>query len=282
MELRDIVRRTLDPAPWSEGDRIPWSEPDFSRRMLREHLSQAHDRASRRSDTIDAHVAWLHAHVLGGRATRVLDLGCGPGLYTSRLAALGHDCVGVDGAPAALEYARAQAAKEGLACDYVEGDLRTAEIGRGFGLALVLSGELNTFRGEDALAILRRVRAALEPGALLALEVHRFASVRATGREPPTWHAAERGLFADEPYLCLRECFWREDAAVATQRYWVIHAATGAVQRMVSVLRAYTDAEYRALLRDGGFAWQASVPSLAGDGRPDPDFVTLLARAEGG
>jgi len=51
--------RNLDPAPWSEGDNIPWNEPGFSQRMLKEHLSQAHDLANHRFETIDRHVAWI-------------------------------------------------------------------------------------------------------------------------------------------------------------------------------------------------------------------------------
>lgn len=45
----DIVDRAQAPAPWSEGDNIPWDEPEFSERMLAEHLSQEHDLALRRS-----------------------------------------------------------------------------------------------------------------------------------------------------------------------------------------------------------------------------------------
>jgi len=30
------------------------------------------------------------------RGPEVLDLGCGPGLYASRLARLGHECTGID------------------------------------------------------------------------------------------------------------------------------------------------------------------------------------------
>ena len=56
MNLLDLLQRTSPPAPWAEGDKIPWHDPDFSRRMLREHLSQAHDAASRRSIIIDEHV----------------------------------------------------------------------------------------------------------------------------------------------------------------------------------------------------------------------------------
>ena len=56
MDLRDVVLRVQPPVPWSEGDNIPWNEPDFSERMLAEHLSQEHDLASRRFEIIDQHV----------------------------------------------------------------------------------------------------------------------------------------------------------------------------------------------------------------------------------
>ena len=50
MNLKDIVHRNQNPDPWAEGDNIPWNDPGFSARMLAEHLSQAHDAASRRVD----------------------------------------------------------------------------------------------------------------------------------------------------------------------------------------------------------------------------------------
>ena len=34
--ILDIVDRAPKPAPWSEGDNIPWNDPDFSDRMLAE------------------------------------------------------------------------------------------------------------------------------------------------------------------------------------------------------------------------------------------------------
>ena len=88
MNLLDLVRRQPIPEPWAEGQKIPLDDPSFSRRMLREHLSQDHDAASRRFAIIDQHVAWIHHQVLSDRTSRILDLGCGPGLYTSRLSRL--------------------------------------------------------------------------------------------------------------------------------------------------------------------------------------------------
>jgi 2-polyprenyl-3-methyl-5-hydroxy-6-metoxy-1,4-benzoquinol methylase len=133
VNLLDVVHRALPPAAWSEGEKIPWKDPEFSTRMLREHLAQTHDGASRRSERIAAHVRWIDEAVLGGRATRVLDLACGPGLYTARLAALGHDCTGIDFAPAAIAYARTTAQDASLRCTYQLADIRTADYGHGSG-----------------------------------------------------------------------------------------------------------------------------------------------------
>ena len=83
--------RVPAPAPWDEGENIPWNDPAFSKRMLDQHLSQEHDRASRPYDVIDRHIEWIHGALLKGESARILDLCCGPGLYTSRLAARGHE-----------------------------------------------------------------------------------------------------------------------------------------------------------------------------------------------
>jgi SAM-dependent methyltransferase len=61
------------------------SHGNYSRRTS----IQAPDAASRRPDTIDRSVDWLSNHLNLRRGGRVLDLGCGPGLYAERLAGPG-------------------------------------------------------------------------------------------------------------------------------------------------------------------------------------------------
>jgi 2-polyprenyl-3-methyl-5-hydroxy-6-metoxy-1,4-benzoquinol methylase len=162
MNLLELTNRPSYPEPWSEGDNIPWSDPDFSERMLKEHLSQDHDAASRRGEIIDQHVAWIHSEVLSGASSKALDLGCGPGLYTSRLAKLGHECVGIDYSPASVAYAAEHARGEDLRCEYRQEDIREAEYGESFGLVMLINGELNVFAPEDAKGILRKCHAALD------------------------------------------------------------------------------------------------------------------------
>ncbi len=264
MNLLDLVASTDDPIPWAEGDNIPWSEPGFSERMLREHLSQDHDMASRRFETIDKHVAWIHERVLSSEPSKILDLGCGPGLYTSRLAKLGHECVGIDYSPASIEYAREQASDDNLSCRYVLADVRKADYGKDFDLAMFLFGELNVFRTSHAKAILRKASGALADGGKLLLEPQTFEAVKGFGVKEQSWYSSEGGLFSDRPHICLQQNFWDPETATATGRYFIVDATTGEITRHAQSFQSYTDAQYITLLKACGFENVKHFPPATG------------------
>jgi SAM-dependent methyltransferase len=230
--------------------------------MLNEHLSQEHDAASRRFEIIDTHVSWIHNHVLKGNPARILDLGCGPGLYTNRLARFGHHCVGIDFSPASIAYAREQAEVGSLDCKYIQQDIRTADYGDGYGLVMLIFGEFNVFRPKEAKGILAKACGALVPNGFLLLEPHTFKQVIEMGGQPASWYSAEKGLFSDKPHLCLQENLWDAKNKVAIQRYYVIDAATGKVTRHSSSTQAYTNEEYRSLLAECGFGQVVFYPAL--------------------
>lgn len=262
LNIFTLVGRKIPPNPWEEGEKIPWNDPDFSARMLREHLSQDHDAASRRTEIIDEHVNWLHNEIMEGKASRILDLGCGPGLYTSRLASMGHSCVGIDYGPASIAYARGQVKEAELDCKYIEGDIREAEFGAGYGLVMMVHGELNVFRPEEIKEILRKVRAALADEGKLVIEVHTLEAVQQLGEQGPNWYTTEKGLFSDEPYLMLEEAFWDANLLIATERTYVINANNGNVIRHVASIQGYDNNGYMALLENCGFSKTKKYPSL--------------------
>jgi SAM-dependent methyltransferase len=275
----DVVHRQRVPEPWAEGEKIPWDDPGFAGRMLREHLSQEHDGASRRLEIIDSHVRWIHDRVLQGSPTRILDLCCGPGLYANRLAGLGHRCVGIDFSPASIAYARGQAQAGGLDVAYVQHDIRTAEVGEGYGLVMLIYGEFNVFRPGEARGILEKAYQALVPDGLLLLEPHTFEAVREIASRPPSWYSAAEGLFSEEPHLCLQENVWDAEANVAIERYYIIDAATGEVTRHSSSMQAYTEAEYRGLLDECSFGdVQVGLPREWSTGSAGTNLTLVLGR----
>lgn len=278
MDLLPIINRESNPLPWSEGDNIPWHEPGFSSRMLFEHLSQDHNAASRRFEIIDEHVTWIHQKLLSREPARILDLGCGPGFYTNRLAKSGHICQGIDYSPASISYARHEAGLSALSSSYVLGDIRTANYGENFDLVLLIYGELNVFRPEDARLILKKANRALLDGGLLLLEVHQFEAIRQRGLAPPKWHTADGGLFSSGPHICLKESFWRPEETTATIWYYVLDVTADEVLRYGQSLLAYTDDQYHEILQEHGFGEVEHFPSLGGSqDDSSADFFVMVA-----
>jgi ubiquinone/menaquinone biosynthesis C-methylase UbiE len=277
----DIVNRIPNPAPWSEGDNIPWDDPAFSERMLAEHLSQEHDLASRRSETIDRHVEWITTEVLGSRPARVLDLACGPGFYTLRLARIGCECVGIDFSPASIRYAKEMAATEtDLSCTYHQADVREGRFGEGYDLLMMIYGQFNVFPRDIGLEILKNAQAAVKPGGLMLLEVQSRELIQQGGEKGPSWYTAQSGLFSGAPHLVLQENFWDADAGVSTNRFLVIEGQTGAVSSHALSNEAYTEQELADTLRLAGFKDMQMFPSLSGQAvAGEEDLPVFVARS---
>ena len=281
--ILDLIGRKAVPEPWYEGDNIPWSESGFSERMLAEHLSQAHDLASRRFELIDTHIEWIHQKLLQGRQSEILDLACGPGFYSSRLAKWGHECVGIDYSPASIEYASREANKENLSCNYLHEDIRKADFGGGFDMVMLIYGEFNVFRPVEARAILKKANRGLGENGILLLEPHSFETVKNIGGQAPSWYSAKSGLFSDKAHICLEESFWDTNSSTATKRYFIIDASTGAVARYATTYQAYTDRQYRSLLEECGFEDIEFYPSLgAAKDKHQDNLIAIVARAHCG
>jgi SAM-dependent methyltransferase len=195
------------PTAFDAAAELDWGDPVMSRRLLREHLDQKHDGASRRIPAIERHVARL-ARLIAPPPGRVLDAACGPGLYAVRLARMGWDVVGVDTGEPVLRHARVLAREAGVAAEFHRADLRTFE-GRGdFDAVLLVYFILEAFPRRDQTAVLRRLAAALRPGGRLVAEL------RVRPDQPPgritAWDVVPRSLVSDRPHLLLTDTLYDE------------------------------------------------------------------------
>ena len=261
------------------GGKIPWNEPDFSRRMLENHLSQDHDWASRRLPVIEQQVSWIARQLPAG--ARILDLGCGPGFYTQRLAQRGFDCTGVDFSPASVQWAREQAQSAGLEINYVEQDVREYQPDDPFDFIMMTFGEINVFSFEDAQRLVMRSAAWLKPGGSLLIEVHTFDEVKRQGMAPASWQRCPQGLFLAEPHLLLSENRWDEETQTSTTTFWALKA-DASIAHFSSQTRAWRDDEYLQLLAQCGFHTTARI---AADDWPVSEtfagkLFALMARRE--
>ena len=73
-----------------------WTDKHTSKKMLETHLDDSVDMASYKFEFIDKSVDWIESFFQLTSKSKIADFGCGPGLYTTRLAEKGIRLVGVD------------------------------------------------------------------------------------------------------------------------------------------------------------------------------------------
>ncbi|KUL63336.1 MULTISPECIES: class I SAM-dependent methyltransferase [unclassified Streptomyces] len=103
---------------------------------------------------------------------RVLDLCCGPGVFTVPLARRGHDVTGVDLSPAMLGRARERAADADTRVTYVQADARDYAAPGAFDVVLNMFTSFGYFEDPaDNARVLRTMYTCLVPGGTLVLDL---------------------------------------------------------------------------------------------------------------
>ena len=96
-----------------------WTDEYTSEQMLTYHLNKNIDVASRKAAFIDRSVDWIVSRFGVSNDTKVADFGCGPGLYSARLARKQAKVTGIDFSKRSIQYAVEDAERSGLSICYV-------------------------------------------------------------------------------------------------------------------------------------------------------------------
>ncbi len=206
MNFNLILQAQKKPEPFTPGEPIFWDDPYISSQMLKAHLDVTNDLASRRLETIQGTVDWLLTTLDLQASNRILDLGCGPGLYSARLAEKGLQVTGVDYSQRSIEYARQYAAQHHLDIDYRYQDYLTLEDDSFYDAALLIYGDYCPLSPTQRSKLLGNVRRALKPGGYFVLDVTTRAHRHKHGNRNG-WYASEQGFWKTCPHLVLEEGF---------------------------------------------------------------------------
>ncbi len=188
-----------------DGDvELDWGDPVISRRLLREHLDQTHDGASRRLRLVNEHVRRLK-RLLPPAPAEVLDAACGPGLYAVRLAAAGYHVTALDVGPAVVAHARRLAREHAVSDDLTArlADLRHLDDVQTYDAALLIYHVLEAFPRRQQVDVLRRLGRSLRSGAPLIVEM-RLRPDQLEGRIS-SWEVVDTSLLSERRHLLLVE-----------------------------------------------------------------------------
>jgi SAM-dependent methyltransferase len=278
LDLNRILALQQKPAPFEPGEPLFWDDPHISTQMLKAHLDPNSDLASRRPETIDRMVGWI-ADTLGLQAgDRVLDLGCGPGLYASRLSERGLIVTGVDYSRRSIAYARDYAEAHDLAVTYRYENYLELKDENAYDAVLLIYGDFCPLSPDQRSRLLGNVRRALKPGGRFVLDVT-TRTLRAKYGVKHGWYAVDTGFWRPGPHLVLEEGFDYPEEKIYADQHIVIDP-DGKVSVYRNWFQDYDPAMLTAELEAGGF----EVEGLWGDlsGAPltaDSEWIGAVARS---
>lgn len=274
-----IAAHTQRPPLFAPGAQPFWADPHISAEMLKAHLDPTHDRASRRPETIERTVAfWLQTGVIRP-GMKILDLGCGPGLYATHLAQAGVNVVGWDISPCAMRYAREQAVNTTLPVEYHCRDFFTLDYNETFDVIIQVYGELCVFPATQRDDLLRRIHRALRNDGLFIFDVS-TRRLRMRDRLRRNWYVSEGGFWRPGRHVVLEQGFDYPEESVWLDQYIVIDADGVTVYR--NWFQDYTLESLSAVVAAAGFEIDHVWNDLTGSVfTADGDWMAVAARKTG-
>lgn len=277
MNIDEIKSHLEKPEPFTPGEPLFWDDPHISAQMLKLHLNFANDLASRRPETIDASVAWLLEELSLKHGDSVLDLGCGPGLYSYRLAQAGLNVTGVDYSCRSIAYAEDFARQNGLEIEYRYQDYLKLEDEDRFDAALLIYGDFCPLSPEHRSKLLHNVHRALKPGGFFVLDVTTRLHRRKFGNRN-NWYMVESGFWKPGPHLVLEEGFDYPEQSVFLDQFIIIEG-DGQISIYRNWFQDYTRETIIQELKKGDFTIQSIWGDLTGTPyTEDTEWIGVVAQ----
>ncbi len=259
-QLQEIARR---PVPFEHYTAAElWTDEHTSSRMLHHHLDGSSDVSSRNTDFIDRSAAWIVRRFGLAKDKSVADFGCGPGLYTTRLASSGADVTGVDFSERSLRHARERAQSTGMSIDYVCANYLDFESDKKFDLITLIMCDFCALSPEQRKSLLDRFLAHLKPGGAVLLDVYSLRAFDAREEGATHAHNLLDGFWAPAPYFGFLNTFKYGAEKVVLDKYTIVEEER--VRVIYNWLQYFAVETLKAELEDRGFGVNDVLGDVAG------------------
>lgn len=219
-EIKEINSRPV-PFQFYTADEL-WANEHTSKHMLEYHLNEAIDVSSRNKSFIERSVEWIVSHFGVNDKTIIADFGCGPGLYTTRLAERGAAVTGIDFSENSLKYARQVAERKGLKINYVHTNYLNFETPNRFDLIIMIMCDFCALSPEQREIMLSKFSLLLKPGGSVLLDVYSLNCFNQK-EESATYELNQlNGFWSPDDYYCFVNTFKYDKEKVTLDKYTII------------------------------------------------------------
>ncbi|MCY1721633.1 methyltransferase domain-containing protein [Prolixibacteraceae bacterium Z1-6] len=222
MKIADILLKSEKPTIYEKGNSFMWTDEHISKQLLDIHLNPEIDLGSRKMSTIQKTANWILNLQNGKSNLEILDLGCGPGLYSEIFAKKGHRVTGVDISKNSIDYAQKTARDKGLDIEYINASYLELEFEKDkYDLIVLIYTDLGVLTPYDRNRLLKTIYKTLKKGGIFIFDVLKDNSLEQK-ITPKTWEVAKSGFWKNCPYVALSESFLYKEQKVILYQHLII------------------------------------------------------------
>ncbi len=222
-----------------------WTDPYIQQQMLREHLNPSSDGASRKQESILKITDFILNH--SKPESRLLDLGCGPGLYTSLFKDKNYDVTGIDFNKASIEYAT----EKRRDIRYIYGDYINSYPDGRYDTVTIIYCDLGTHSDNSRDKLLRNIYNSLSDNGVFIFDVFSEELVK-DKQEEKSWDYTPTGGFWNKgEYLLLNQTFHYPESKAFAYQYNLLTKEDS--KHFIVWDRYYSEEEITSILQNVGF-----------------------------
>ena len=239
-----------------------WTDDHTSKQMLSFHLNDEIDVSSRNAAFIDRSIEWIVSYSHVGSGKRIADFGCGPGLYSTKLAQKQADVTGIDFSKRSIQHAQEIADREGLSIYYVNQNYLEFETDDRFHLILMIMCDFCALSSANRKKMLSKFYTFLGPGGSVLLDVYSLNAFEQ--REEIARYEANllNGFWSQNRYYGFLNTFKYEKEKVVLDKYTIIEAAR--TRTIYNWLKYFSPEALERELVECGFSIEKLYSDVAG------------------
>jgi len=239
-----------------------WTDEHTSKQMLSFHLNESIDVSSRNAEFINRSVEWIASEFNIGRDSKIVDFGCGPGLYATRLAKRGASVTGIDFSERSIEYAKEDAAREQLNISYVNQNYLEFDTEDRFDLVLMIMCDFCALSPTQRKGILSKFHGILKLCGSVLLDVYSLSAFEQR-EEIATYEVNQlNGFWSPNKYYGFVNTFKFDEEKVVLDKYTIVET-----ERTITVynwLQYFAPEELEREFMDAKFSVEGIYSDVAG------------------
>lgn len=222
MKIQDILSKSIKPGIYEKGTSFMWTDEYISKQLLHIHLNPDVDLASRKTTTIKSTVEWILKMQPQNKKLEILDLGCGPGLYSEIFAGYGHNVTAIDISKTSIDYAKKEAALKNLNISYINANYLELSLPENkYDLITLIYTDFGVLLPSERNELLNMIYRLLKKGGMLIFDVLKDNRIDEKAL-PPKWEVSNSGFWKELPYIVLSESFLYKEKKVILYQHIIL------------------------------------------------------------